>query len=74
MKELQAATDMLRRVLEVIESTDPDSDSFLDSGADSIDLLLELDEDIRDLLLDIEGEYPKRSKQKFDISRSRDDL
>tara|TARA_R110002096_G_scaffold66682_2_gene162222 strand:- start:35494 stop:35682 length:189 start_codon:yes stop_codon:yes gene_type:complete len=57
---------LLRSVLDVIDSTDPDSEAFLDSGADSIDMLLELEADIRDAIEELTGEYPI-SKKEFEI-------
>lgn len=62
MKELKEAIKTLRRVLDVIETADSETPE------DTVEMLLELDEDIRDLILDVEGAYPKTRKKLFDIN------
>lgn len=62
--------DLLRRILHVIDTTDPEADVYLDSGADSIDLLLELDEEIRDAVFEITGTYPVTRKTEYDFDAS----
>lgn len=54
---------LLHSVLDVIDSTDPESEAFLDSGADSIDTLLELEADIRDAIEELTGKYPVSKKE-----------
>lgn len=64
---MQTAIELLKRVMEVIESTDPDSDDFLDSGADSLEMLLDLEEEVCECIFEHTGAYPKRSRKKFDF-------
>jgi ABC-type transporter Mla subunit MlaD len=54
---------LLHSILEIIDSTDPESDEFLDSGADSLDKLLELEDEIRDAIETLTGRYPKEEYQ-----------
>ena len=49
------ALELAQKVLHVIDTTDPDSEEFLDSGADSLDLLLELKDGL-ELLLELKGQ------------------
>jgi len=48
------AIELAHKVLHVIDTTDPDSEEFLDSGADSLDLLFDLKEEL-ELLIEMRG-------------------
>jgi hypothetical protein len=63
----QEIAQLLLSVLRVIDSTDTESSDFIDSGADSVGMLMELEEEIRDTVLDLTGTYPKAAKE-FDVS------
>jgi hypothetical protein len=71
MDRTQQCLNLLYRVIEVIDSTDPESVDNLDSGADSIALLCELNDDIRDLICSITGIYPEVTKEDHDINYDR---
>ena len=49
------ALELAQKVLHVIDTTDPDSEEFLDSGADSLDLLLDLKDEL-EILLELKGQ------------------
>jgi hypothetical protein len=69
MSQLQESVDLLHKVLAVIDSTDPDSETYEDSGADSIAMLLELDDEIRDWIFVVTGAYPETQKVPHDFNR-----
>jgi len=65
---MNPAIELLTRVLHVIDTTDPESEDYLDSGADSLDILLEMEEDIRDFIFEQTGTYPSPVREQFDFN------
>ena len=64
---MNTAIQLLTKVLHVIDTTDPESDDFIDSGADSVSLLHDIEEDIRDFIFEQTGVYPQSASAKFDF-------
>jgi acyl carrier protein len=65
---MNTAIELLMKVLHVVDTTDPESEAHLDSGADSLDILLEMEEDIRDFIYDQTGTYPSPVREQFDFN------
>jgi len=59
---------LLREVLHVIDTANPDCVHHLDSGADSIELLCNLEDELRDTVLDLCGVYPAVELEQFDLT------
>lgn len=53
--EAMRMLELLRSVAEVIDTTDPEHDSFLDSGSDTIQCLCEIEQAIRSTIAKAEG-------------------
>lgn len=64
---LARAKRALQAVIDVIDTTDPEHESFADSGADSIGFLLELESSLRELrteiAVEIEHQNPNPSQE-----------
>jgi len=60
--------NLIRRIIHVIDTTNPDCVHCMDSGADSIELLCELEDELRDTVLELTGTYPSVELEEFDIT------
>tara|TARA_R110000824_G_C15060426_1_gene662343 strand:+ start:720 stop:923 length:204 start_codon:yes stop_codon:yes gene_type:complete len=66
MHPVNVAT-LLKEVLHVIDTTNPEAAAHLDSGADSMQLLIELEEEIRDTIFELSGVYPVVKEPEYEI-------